>query len=139
MNQFKCKVCKKIINKERIRQHVGKHILKKETQLNQRVCGFCGLVGCSIDLKVTSGYGKNKTEGADSNCMYFVKFSYQHAINSSERSPCTNRPVVCMQCKQCIWSYNILIHYNEVHPGVLILETCQPNDKEIKQVLSLKI
>ena len=92
---------------------------------------FNGLKYCIIK--------KNKTEGADSNCMYFVKFSYQHAINSSERSPCTNRPVVCMQCKQCIWSYNILIHYNEVHPGVLILETCQPNDKEIKQVLSLKI
>ena len=80
-----------------------------------------------------------QTEGAHSNCKFFVKFSLQHANNSTERSPCTNRPVICKQCNECVWSYNIKIHFDESHPGILIIENLYPNDFEIKQVLSLKV
>ena len=49
VEKLKCKICFHMISLERLRVHVGKHILKNETAKSPNLCGYCGIVGCSID------------------------------------------------------------------------------------------
>ncbi len=78
---------------------------------NQYTCGFCGNIGCKIELQVTSGKGINKTLGLKSDCKFYVKFSLKSAEKCTKNSPCTNRPVKCSICDQVYWSYNMKSHY----------------------------
>ena len=116
---FICKLsnCNKLVDKERIIQHTGQHILNGNIIKNANVCGFCGQIGCKIDLVTTSGYGTYKTIGPHSNCLYFYPFKLGPAAKSTKRSPCTNRPIKCEVCNQVYWSYNILFHYQAIHPN----------------------
>ena len=113
---FKCKLCFKEIIKSRMRLHIGFHVLNGDTLPNANLCGFCGLVdGCNVELVTSSGFGKSKTLGPKSNCSYFFTFSLKPASKGSIRSPCTNRPIICEICNECIWSYNINYHYQSKH------------------------
>ena len=47
MNNFTCKQCGVLVNSKQMRKHVGL----------RNSCGFCGLVGCTIDLVTGSGSG----------------------------------------------------------------------------------
>jgi hypothetical protein len=98
-----------------MRTHVGYHILNNDVVKSQDICGFCGIVGCKIELSKTSGFGTRKTLGPTSNCSHFYGFSLKAAAKISERSPCTNRPVRCDLCEQIYWSYNIEHHYEIMH------------------------
>lgn len=138
-NNFKCKICNQEFIKERMRQHIGKHILGKEILQTVNTCGFCGLSGCKIELKPTSGFGNYQTLGPHSDCQYFVHFSLKPASKVSKRSPCTNRPVICSHCKQCYWSYNLSLHYETSHPALQISDDWVPSSNEIKNVMSLKL
>ena len=42
---------------------------------------------------------------------FFFTLSLKPASKGSIRSPCTNRPIICEICNECIWSYNINYHY----------------------------
>ena len=59
----------------KMRNHIGKHILNKSIPPNVHMCGFCGSVGCSISIKVTSGFGLNDTYGPESDCKFYKRFS----------------------------------------------------------------
>jgi len=99
-DSFICKICSKEVIKTFMRQHIGKHILRDETLKNENLCGFCGLVtGCNIELRTTSGSGIYKTLGPYSKCQFFCSFSLKAESKSSTQTPCTNRPVICSQCK----------------------------------------
>ena len=63
------KLCCKDFDLKVMRQHVGRHILE-QTLVN--VCGFCGMQGCSIEFKSSSGRGKTASLSARSNCTYFA-------------------------------------------------------------------
>ena len=65
-----------------MRKHVGQHILADGLE---NACGFCGLVGCIIDLITGSGRGKTATLTAGSNCPYKTKFSLKAAKKSPPR------------------------------------------------------
>ena len=93
-NQVICRLsnCNKLIEKQRIVQHIGRHIVNNETVQNANLCGFWGKVGCKIDVVTTSGYGTAKVKGPYSNCVNFYSFKLLPASKSSKRSPCTNRP-----------------------------------------------
>ena len=78
--------------------------------------GYCGSENCSIQLKITSGFGAKATYGPYSNCDNFVKFSLACAKKSKPKKPCTNHPTTCKLCNITIWSYNIRPHYNVGHP-----------------------
>jgi len=47
---YKCKICKKKFEKERMRQHIGKHIISNDITNHSKLCGFCGQVGCHIAI-----------------------------------------------------------------------------------------
>jgi hypothetical protein len=139
-NSFECKMCTEKIMKAKMRCHIGKHILNNEIRESSVVCGFCGLtIGCNISIVATSGKGKNKTYGPQSNCKYFYKFSLAPAAVSKSSAPCSNRPIYCTNCPEksvVIWSYNIKQHYKEFHPLCDLSKVETITDKEIESVLS---
>lgn len=102
----------------KMRNHIGKHILNKSTPPNVHMCGFCGSVGCSISIKVTSGFGVNATYGPESDCKFYIRFSLKKKKKVIDSYPCSNRPVVCDHCKKVFWSYNMKLHYGNTHPGI---------------------
>ena len=144
-NQLICKLsnCNKVIERERMHQHIGQHILNNHIIKSANVCGFCGMVGCKIDIITTSGYGNSRTLGPKSNCTHFYPFKLGPAAKMSKRSPCTNRPIRCEvnDCKQVYWSYCIIYHYQSMHPnlelGTLKESPFIPNEEK-KAVLTLK-
>ncbi len=81
---------------------------------NANTCGYCGDENCSIQLKITSGFGAKATYGPYSNCDNFVKFSLAGAKKSKPKKPCTNHPTTCKLCNITMWSYNIHPHYNVI-------------------------
>ena len=68
-----------------------------------------------------------------SNCKFDVKFSLKSAVTPGERTPCSNRPVLCELCKTVYWNYGLYDHYAAVHTG----ETCplMINDEEEKLLM----
>ena len=137
VEKLKCKICFHLISRERLRVHVAKHIIKNETSKSPNLCGFCGTVGCSIDLKQSSTKNHLKPK---SNCSFYYKFNIRSVKKISSRSPSTNHPVFCRSCKddQCFWSYNLKLHYIEKHPLIeinLIEKETIPSNEEIEKLL----
>ena len=58
-DKLKCKICNKVIDRERMRTHKGFHILSNHISQTQETCGFCGLTACKINLTKTSGILSN--------------------------------------------------------------------------------
>ncbi len=102
-----------------MRCHVAGHILNKDILFNPHLCGFCGLtkVACKVELRQSSGFGKNKTISSFSKCSYFYDLSIASASRMSKNDPCTNRPIECTLCpdKSVFWSYNLKSHYEHDH------------------------
>ena len=71
-----------------------------------------------------------------SNCSYFFTFNLKPTSNGSIRSPCTNRPIVCEICNECIWSYNINYHYQSKHNLNDVPNELKITEDEKKRVLS---
>ena len=55
--KVKCLVenCKRQLKLNRMRLHIGKHILKEELEEDHHLCGYCGKVGCSLRIYNRSG------------------------------------------------------------------------------------
>ncbi len=59
-------------------------------------------MGCTIGLEIISGYGNTRVYGPKSDCSYCTDIS-KWAENKFVKSyPCSNRPVICEQCQDCI-------------------------------------
>lgn len=117
LNQVECFFCDtKMVDRKKMRLHIGIHMILKSIPINPTTCGFCGTMGCSLSLE-TNIPGKNAPNCPLSNCTFFTKFSLKSAEKSTKTSPCTNRPVKCEVCKLVYWSYNIQIHYERNHIG----------------------
>ena len=111
-DKIPCRLCAQMLPKKLMRRHVGVHILQEDLGV---VCGFCGMKDCSIELEGGSERGKTATLVPGSNCEYLSKFSLKSAAKSTKSGPCTNRPVLCDQCKTVQWSYNLPIHFRSKH------------------------
>jgi len=101
-DQIKCLICNKSVTLNKMREHIGIHIISNEIVMNPHLCVFCGTVGCTIGLVRT-----NTTVIPDrpqSDCKYFVKFSMKAVEKTSKYSPCSNRPVRCEICQHIYWS-----------------------------------
>jgi len=63
--KIKCKVpgCwwKRYIHLIKMRLHVGCHIMNDHLAKDSHRCGYCGLVGCTLSFKKSSGNGESKT------------------------------------------------------------------------------
>lgn len=132
-----CFMCAKVLQRNKIRDHVAEHILatihgraQKELKMpvgSENPCGSCGRSGtCTINI-----VKKNGTETPQSNCPNFYKFSMKTAAKSTKSGPSTNRPVICYLCQErdgntkslpeyIFWSYNLLQHFNDAHPDKVV-------------------
>ena len=111
--------CNSNITLVKMRMHIGTHILKNDVISHPHRCGFCGGIGCSLQLITTSGFGVNATVGPKSDCKYFYKFNMNKKSSKVVASyPCSNRPVHCDMCKGIYWAYNLESHYYKNHIGV---------------------
>ena len=75
-------------------------------------------IGCQISLFVTSGCGKRVVYGPKSDCNYFTEISKRLDNRFVKSYPCSNRPVLCEQCQSYYWSYNLDVHYKQLHVGI---------------------
>jgi hypothetical protein len=106
-----------------MRNHIGWHFVNNyKITKDTHLCGYCGNIGCKLELRKTSGFGKNSTYGPWSDCSYFYGFSLKSAEKASTTNPCTNRPVACSICSEVYWSYNLTNHHAEKHSNVLVPE-----------------
>ena len=135
-DKFKCKFCAKLVDQDKMRCHVAKHILNAQVPDNQNTCGYCGIIGCKIELVKTSGHGAYKTFGPKSNCKYYYSFSLKAASKITKRSPCTNRPIECHLCSQVYWSYNFSFHFETMHSSAISSQKFEISEEERKLVLS---
>ena len=71
-----CRICEKSIERKKMRQHVGAHILRDNLK---NACGFCGQEGCDIEIARVSGRGQTASEIPKSTCAYFEEFSIKAA------------------------------------------------------------
>ncbi|KDR69600.1 hypothetical protein GALMADRAFT_77244 [Galerina marginata CBS 339.88] len=124
-DEIPCRICKKIVHLNEMRNHVGQHILRslrtREFELPQiglNPCGWCGLEGCKTQLIRTA-----KKTTISSNCAYhYRKMVYSRANTCSTASPCTNVPINCPICPKgrdqqapTFWKYNLIHHMTEHH------------------------
>ena len=110
--ETKCEVCHKAVKLKLMRNHVGKHYLKKE--VSTYCCGYCGhdSCGCSLELVKTT----HNITVPNSNCPHFVKFSLKASQKLNAKNQCSNRPVKCQLCETVYWSYAMPEHYTDIHP-----------------------
>ena len=64
-----CQVCKKDIAADKMKGHVGFHILSGSVESG--VCGYCGLASCRNKLTKTSKHKDNIYYKVESSCTYF--------------------------------------------------------------------
>ncbi len=89
--------------------------LSNKVSEDEHRCGYCGCIGCHIDLVRTSGDGANKVLGPVSDCEYFVKLSLKWMKESTKNRPSSNHPTKCPLCNRVYWSYNMVCHYKTKH------------------------
>ena len=123
-----------------MRGHIGGHILLGHFPAYPDLCGYCGKNSCRVMLYISSGSGENSTWSVKSNCDYFYDFSLKPASNSTKNSPFTNRPIKCDICKPTLnifQSYNMHIHYRQVHPLCSVQENANIGDLEKSRTVTL--
>jgi hypothetical protein len=116
--KVQCKLCPKKYVKKKMRNHIGYHIIHGDCSPNSHRCVYCGEIGCQISLVVTSGCGKRVVYGPKSDCNYFTEISKRLDNRFVKSYPCSNRPVLCEQCQSYYWSYNLDVHYKQLHVGI---------------------
>jgi len=134
ISKYKCKLCPKDFKPDRMRQHIGLHLILNDFNHDLNTCGFCGTNECSIEIKKSSGKGKNANKAPFSNCRYYVKFSLGAAATSTKHTPCTNRPIECPSCKLVVWSYNLKTHYESKHINLELPDAFLIKKTEIEAV-----
>ena len=133
----KCKLCSKLITEDRMRGHIGYHILMKKNVVGE-VCGFCGLSSCASksELKKSSRSKDEQFYTLHSTCPYF--YSYGRRPVYSKRSKCSNHLARCqaVDCSADVWKYHMAEHYKQCHPLLSVPESFTVSDEERKSISS---
>mmetsp|Transcript_28615 Transcript_28615/g.37491 ORF Transcript_28615/g.37491 Transcript_28615/m.37491 type:complete len:189 (+) Transcript_28615:853-1419(+) len=93
--------CVQLVAQNKMRQHIGEHVLAVKQMIPPDTCDFCGKSGtCTTTMKETRS-GKNMAP--QSNCTYAVRFELKRAsvfsANSRTANKCSNNvPVQCSLC-----------------------------------------
>ena len=62
---------------------------------------------------------KNKAfKGIVDNCSYFKSFNYGSVVGVSKPNPSSNKLCYMQILCKCLWSYNMILHYQEIHHDV---------------------
>jgi hypothetical protein len=149
-----CCLCAEKIVLNKMRNHVGTHILHSlrgtgdpkpcsKQAIGENPCGFCGLEGCLTQLQER----KKGSLSVASNCQYhYAAMNYKAAAKFSKEIPCTNVPVHCPLCptsvfgqSQTIWKYNAMYHLIHEHsigdtsppiPGQMLVQIFVTKEEE---------
>ena len=111
-----CKLCNEKVPLKQMRVHVGKHIIRADSDaLNHSVttCGFCGENTCSATLEVTSKSKNICHYKPKSSCEFMCPWGRTPVLSKS--NPCTNTIVKCKLCVSHFWTYNGSLHYADKH------------------------
>ena len=131
MNEVTCKICKKKkIPLKDMRTHVGKHIIKNEAGPGEHICGFCGKDGCKPSLEKSSSSKSKVFHAPKSDCLYHYTYK-KLGQKATKYTPCINRITTCPICNMYIWSYNLVPHYQNVHPEENSDELKIPNEEKV--------
>ena len=134
----KCFHCPKMIPLEKMRVHVGGHIVRKECGKPpyRHPCGFCGRKECNLRLGAPTRRQKevfyNKVLGK---CPFMFHIA-QKAKKASAKHPCLNYLQKCVQCDADVWHYNMTNHYEDIHPE--FVDPPKVNPAEVKLMLKQK-
>lgn len=133
LEKANCKLCDKEVDILYMRSHVAVHILKGDT--TGQVCGACGIMHTGNVRKIVT---KNKAfKAIVEDCTYFKSFNYGSVVKVTKSNPSSNRPEHCVICKSCMWSYNMILHYQEIHHDVPCPDIFMKGEREA--VLSFTI
>ncbi|KAJ7605351.1 hypothetical protein DFH06DRAFT_1020288, partial [Mycena polygramma] len=123
-----CNICPtaslNIKSPHKLVEHMVIHILFDQAPPIDRSaspCGFCLSTQsfCSIVLvKNKGGDGAIRIDMSKSRCPNLASLGLAAAVKSSERTPCTNAPILCpvLPCADIVWKYNLKSHISSVHP-----------------------
>lgn len=134
--EVQCEVCSKWIKPDRMRQHMGAHILcedswEKYSGVTKPAfpCGLCGVrpsigqlmidpsqaLGCPCGVIGSKAHPKPQHQ-----CKLLgdVSYSLGSAAKCSLAAPCTNRPIKCTVCSMTVWSYSMAHHFELKHTGM---------------------
>lgn len=107
---------------QRVLEHMGAHILHDATlNSSDEFCGLCLRPSPMCQIYMSKGRGAGgrlRVDWVRSNCPNLVRFNYKSAAQSSERSPCSNVPVICSNCppsSPAVWRYSLHSHYRMHH------------------------
>ena len=80
----------------------------------------------------------NRTYKPSVACTLFKEFNYASVLKEDRplSNPSSNRPEFCDVCQECLWSYDMELHYESKHPGVECLMKISPDERE--KVLNFK-
>ena len=104
---------------------VAKHILLGDTY--RQVCGFCGVLHSGNIRKIIT---RNNNCKPFVECPYYYELSYKSVLKMTKSNPSSNRPEDCKICKSNVWSYDMILHYQDKHPGVACPMIFSEEEKE---------
>ncbi|KAK6977813.1 hypothetical protein R3P38DRAFT_2809893 [Favolaschia claudopus] len=133
-------------------EHMAAHILfDKNPSINRddNPCGFCLSTKdhCSIVLIRSKGSdGATRIDTTRSRCPNVANLGLTAAANSSQKNPCTNRPMVCpvSPCPSVVWKYNLKLHIQTVHPTARLsnyksyYQLAEGEEVELKRISTTK-
>lgn len=112
-------------NAQRVLEHFGAQILfDPQVDRTSEPCGFClrsTFPSSTCVFYLTKSSNQVDSERSHGCPNLPTRFSYKTAAESTERSPCTNRPICCELCgpgSPSIWMYNMEVHLRCVHPSI---------------------
>ena len=97
----KCFICEKNTSLNKMRCHVGKHILLNQIGTDVP-CGYCGRSVCNNKLVVSSKTKGKKNYRPESTCPYFVDV-FRKPTKSSKTTPCLNFLEKCNVYNEDVW------------------------------------
>ncbi|KIM35830.1 hypothetical protein M413DRAFT_36514, partial [Hebeloma cylindrosporum] len=117
-----CHFCRAECRISDMRVHVGTHILKAQRgvpdetlKIGLNPCGWCGKDGCKTRLPASDS---SKSIKISSDCEYhYQNMKYHLALKPTNRSPCTNVPILCPICPrpETFWKYAFIAHVVDRH------------------------
>ncbi|KAN0131280.1 hypothetical protein V8E53_010984 [Lactarius tabidus] len=107
---------------QHVLKHMGAHIFYDRTMnTSEEYCGLCLCPSLMCQIYLTKGCGTGGSFSVDQSkltCPNLVHFNYKSAARSSEKSPCSNVPIICPLClagNPTVWTYSIHSHYRTCH------------------------
>ncbi|PBK88629.1 hypothetical protein ARMGADRAFT_1065534 [Armillaria gallica] len=128
LEQPRCIRCPRVIIAQlsgpALLRHSGAHILHDPSFRDQEPCGFCLTTDGSCSIRLHQRRQADHVDIKKSQCPHVVSTNLLKAERSSERSPCTNRPLRCPLCPEyadAVWRYILRSHISRIHPSANIM------------------